>query len=80
MPKSGQYWSIWIWVVDWKFLGPVLEVDWDIRSEFMFYLLKKKKKYCFLPAKVTFHLSTDFCITVQAPNTLYSFLINKGRI
>ena len=40
----------------------------------MFYLLKKKeKKYCLVPAKGTFHLSTDFCITVQAPNTLFYF-------
>ena len=46
----------------------------------MFYLLKKEKKYCFLPANVTFQLSTDFCITVQVPNTLYSFSINKGRM
>ena len=48
----------------------------------MYYLLKKVKKYmyCFDLAKVTFHLSTDFCITVQEPNTLYSFLIIKGRI
>ena len=46
----------------------------------MFYLLKKEKKYCFIPAKGTFHLSTDFCITVEAPNYLYSFLIMKGRI
>ena len=36
----------------------------------MFYLLKEKKKST---AKGTLHLSTDFCITVQAPNTLYSF-------
>ena len=44
--------------------------------------LKKRgdKKYCFVPAKGTFHLSTDFCITVEAPNTLYSLLIIKGRI
>ena len=26
----------------------------------MFYLLKKERKYCFIPAKGTFHLSTDF--------------------
>ena len=33
----------------------------------MFYLLKKEKRYCFIPAKGTFHCSTYFCITVQAP-------------
>ena len=37
------------------------------------FIEKRKKKYCFIPAKGTFHLSTDFCITVQEPNTLYSF-------
>ena len=31
----------------------------------MIYLLKKEKKYCFVPAKGTFHLSTDFYITVK---------------
>ena len=35
----------------------------------MFYLLKKEKRYCFVPTKGTFYLSTDFCFTVQAPNT-----------
>ena len=37
----------------------------------MFYLLKKEKNTvkCFVPTKGTFYLSTDFCITVQAPNT-----------
>ena len=53
----------------------------------MFYLLKKYiKKYCFLHAKGTFHgeistqdLSTEFCITVHAPNTSFSCII-KGRI
>ena len=78
MPKSGQYESEWS--IE-NFMGPFLEVDWDIRSEFMFYLLKKKKKiFCFVPAKGTFHLITLLCITVQAPNTLYSFLIIKGRL
>ena len=57
----------------------ILVVDGDIRSGFTFYLLKKEKKYCFVPAKGTFYLSTDFCITVQAPNTGL-FLIIKGRI
>ena len=38
----------------------------------MFYLLTKEKKYCFLPARVTFHLSTDFCITCTVQHlTLY---------
>ena len=71
MPKSGQYWSIWIWVVDWKFQVAVLVVDWDIRSGFMVYKLKKEKKIPFHLSqglKGTFHISTDFCIIVQAPN------------
>ena len=41
----------------------------DIRSGFTFYLLKKRKESCFVPANGTFYFSTDFCITVQAPNT-----------
>ena len=66
--KSGQYRSIWIWGVDWNFQWAVLVVDWDIRSGLSFYLLKKEKR-CFVPAKGTFYLSTDFHITVQAPYT-----------
>ena len=42
----------------------------------MLYLLKKIKKYCYIPAKGTFHLSTDFCITVQAPKIYSLFLLS----
>ena len=45
-------------------------MDWDIRLGFTLYFLKKEKKYCYIPAKGTFHLSTDFCITVQAPKNI----------
>ena len=45
-----------------------------------FYWKKNEKKVLFRPCQGHFYLSTDFCITVQAPNTLYSFLIIKGRL
>ena len=43
----------------------------ELRYWVRFYILfiEKRKKYCFVPAKGTFNLSTDFCITVQSPNT-----------
>ena len=38
-----------------KILRDIFVVDWDICTGFMFYLLKKEKKYCLVPAKGTFH-------------------------
>ena len=38
-----------------KILRDVFVVDLDTYTGFMFYLLKKEKKYCFVPAKGTFH-------------------------
>ena len=61
--QNKSEWSIeifelrfWWWI---EILGQVIH---------SIYWKRKRKKYQFVPAKGTFYLSTDFCITVQAPN------------
>ena len=40
-----------------------------ILGQVLVLFIEKIKKYCYVPVKGTINISTDFCITVQAPNT-----------
>ena len=67
--NTGQYKSKWsIEIFKWPFWWWIEILGQDLRSIYW-----KEKKYCFVPAKGTFYLSTDFCITVQVPeNSLFN--------
>ena len=62
--NTGQYESEWS-------IGIFKRLFRWLIYKFRFYILfiEKRKESCFVPAKGTFYFSTDFCITVQAPNT-----------
>ena len=75
--RPGQYAKNWSLLVNTNLSGRLKILRGCFRGRLRYkvriYALFIKKKYCFVPAKGTFHLSTVLFITVQAPNTLYSF-------
>ena len=69
--NTGQYESEWLienFKVPFKRWIEIL----DQNLIYVLFIENREKNYCFVPVNGTFHFSTDFCITVQAPNTLYS--------
>ena len=84
MPKSGQYESEWsIEISKGRFCG-------GLRYLYRFYVLSIKKKKekntvsslpraLFMVRFPSQDLSTEFCITVHAPKTSFSCIIN-GKI